>query len=699
MAESEEKSVSIPWLPLLTFMAVSSGVLIYFQQLTSSRPGGGDPTLGDTFNDETIDARLWQDPLAVAIADGELSDGKSGKKRDSEPHSVARFQRVFIEKCFAGASSDWQKSSDSGVQDSLNQKVKRVLVLGVMIPGGPYVEDVERRLRSRRAVIEGMGSGWEKQGYDPEKDHEIGYFCIPWLSIQPTIGGAVERLQANRERDEGGSARETSEPYGLRISGVSTNYLVRTHNASEDEPHTLLIPYEWFEPRTYGAQKVSYDHVLVLWLPDEAFGDAPVARLADFISWFRVRGLDPIEGQRSVFPTVKILGPDNSGTLHQMLLEAELRKWDHTTRQCLGAVHMYSSQASAADSQLFADLPAERDIRVRPDSKSLLEESINLPGLPADFQFERTNLTDDHIVACLVRELRNHGLTEGDHVALISEEDTYYARALSSTFIEENEKVEKHFTINSYSYLRGIDGKLPFDDAGKNNENDEQENSSTSQTAKSARSSKRPEEQTEGVNQADDIRRLADRLRMEDEEWKAEGKPALKAIGLLGSDVYDKLELLKALRPIFPDVVFFTNHLDARFAHPDEWRETHNLLIVSDYGLSINDPGKKRRSLREQSVGPFRDSGQTTLYEATLKAIGGIAGENHDGPTYPLIYEVGRNGFTRLGLPNDALRNSLIPLLRVAGATIVLSLLCAWIWSISRVATASSRDTKAIEIE
>jgi hypothetical protein len=186
---------------------------------------------------------------------------------------------------------------------------------------------------------------------------------------------------------------------------------------------------------------------------------------------------------------------------------------------------------------------------------------------------------------------------------------------------------------------------------------------------------------------------------MEDEEWKAEGKPALKAIGLLGSDVYDKLELLKALRPIFPDVVFFTNHLEARFAHPDEWRETHNLLIVSDYGLSINDPGKKRGRLREQSVGPFRDSGQTTLYEATLEAICGITGENHARPTYPLIYEVGRNGFTRLGLPNGALRNSLIPLLRVAGAIIVLSLLCAWIWSISRVAIASSRDTKAIGIE
>jgi hypothetical protein len=697
MAENEQRSVSIPWLPLLTFMAVSSGVLIYFQQLTSSRPGGGDPALVDTFDDKTIDARLWQDPLAVAIADGELTDGKTGKKRDSEPHSIAGFQHVFIDKCFDDQNSDWHKSSASSEDDSPNEKVTRVLVLGVFTPGGPYVEDIERRLRSRRAVVEALGSNWEKQGYDPQKGHEIGYFCVPWLPAQPTIARAVERLQANRDRDEGRGTRESSEPCGLRIKGVSIDYVMRSQSSLEPETHKLLVPYEWFEPDTYGAQKTFFDHVLVLWLTDEAFWDAPAARLADFISWFRVRALDPIQGQHSVFPTFKILGPDNSGALHEMLLEAEQRKWDSVTRQCLGAVHMYSSQASAADSQLFADLPVGRDVRVRPDSKSLLEERINLQE-STNFQFERTNLTDDHIVESLVSELRIQGLSEGDHVALISEEDTYYARALSSTFMQGNEKAEKPFTISSYSYLRGIDGKLPVDGVEKGNAGYEQENSSTSQVGKNTPSSKRPEEQTEGVNQADDIRRLADRLRMEDEEWKAAGKPGLKAIGLLGSDVYDKLELLKALRPIFPDIVFFTNHLEARFAHPDEWRETHNLLIVSDYGLSMSDPERKRGTLREQSVGPFRDSGQTALYEATLEAIGGITAENHARPTHPVIYEVGRNGFTRLGLPNEALRDSLIPLLRFTGVTVVLCLLFGRIWSISRV-TVDSANIKATGIE
>ena len=72
MAEKEEKSASFPWLPLITLIGVGSGVLLFFPQLTSSRPGGGDPQLtGNTFDYQAIEARLWQDPLGVAIADQE----------------------------------------------------------------------------------------------------------------------------------------------------------------------------------------------------------------------------------------------------------------------------------------------------------------------------------------------------------------------------------------------------------------------------------------------------------------------------------------------------------------------------------------------------------------------------------------------------------------------------------------------------
>lgn len=80
--------------------------------------------------------------------------------------------------------------------------------------------------------------------------------------------------------------------------------------------------------------------------------------------------------------------------------------------------------------------------------------------------------------------------------------------------------------------------------------------------------------------------------------------------------------------------MFFTNYLDARFAHPDEWKETHNLVIVSTRGLSLEG-----RNKGFQTVAPFRDGGQTALFEATLEAMGRI---NHPDSDSPLVFEIGQ---------------------------------------------------------
>lgn len=682
MADNEEKS-SIPWLPLITFIAVSSGVLLYFQQLTSSRPGGGDPTLADkTFDSQTIDARLWQDPVAVTIGDSEVTNAKGTKRRDEGRHRVDEFRSVFLRQWF-GDTDKLNQALVAADPDSVGYHLERLLVLGVMIPGGPYVEDVERRLRSRRAVIEALGSGWRKQTYNPEKDHEIGYFCIPWLRAEPTSESAVKVLQENRRMWQAWSSETLVQYCGIAYSG-SVNCVMRVPCSSGEDADALVVPYEWFEPQTSDGQRNSFNHILVLWLIDDAFTDAPLARLADFVSWFELKSSCGRSRRELMVPTFRVLGPDNSGTLRRMVLEAKKQDWDTDTRECLGAVHMYSNQASAAESQLLADAFSTEDLGGQADCKSLLEVSVNLQQPISDFRFDRTNLPDDHVVAALQQELRLHGVAEKDHVAIISEEDTFHARALASSFVQENASAASPFVVSRYTYLRGIDGKLPSDKTDKDGASYERENNNGNQNGKNNPATRRPTEQTEGVNQADDIRRLADRLRIEDEKCQAAGRARLKAIGLLGSDVYDKLELLKALRPIFPDAIFFTNHLEARFAHPDEWKETHNLLIASDYDLFLEAPANRQNGSDAQIVGPFRDSGQTALYEATLEAIGATTSD-FARPRSPLIYEVGRNGFARLGVPNQTIREYLIPLALIFGAAVVASLLFGWIWSVSRV--------------
>ena len=641
MADKDEKSASISWLPLIGLIGVSSGFFLVFTQLTSSRPGGGEFRLtGWTFDTQTVDARLWQDPLGVAVADLKQAP------LPGEQHSVTQFKELLLEKCFPGHSYGPLASQlmvTSGIQCPLaeslfeadgrfaidfsncyfprrsfafsrsggvapwkgfEEQLEQLQVLAVMIPGGPYVEDVERRIRSRRAVTEGLGVA----GYAPEREHEIGYFLVPWHPLKQTIASAVDTINKDLSRDEGPQ-------------------IVMTARTPPDEGKLkdtldLPIPYEWYEPAGFGADKQPA-HLLVLWLTDNAFRDAPIARLARLIAWF---GLPSHKDPQLSFPVVEVLGPDNSGTLRKMVLEANDQPWNDETRQCLATTSIYSSQAAAAESHLT------KGEKVTPQNcATLIQQKVR--GLEPDskFFFERTiPFADDRIVETLQQELKRRGVGKGDDVAIISEQDTYYARALCSTFMNENDRLPR-FRVHSYTYLRGIDGKLPSDTDSQKETKDASERGD-----KNTQSSGRPTEQTEGLNQADDVRRLAQKLQELDRFLRDSGGGGLKAVGVLGSDVYDKLELLKALRPVLRQSVFFTNNLDARLSHPDEWAGTHNLIVVSALGLALPC----------QEVPPFRDSGQTALFAATLRAMGAKYTPVDKGPH---IFEIGRNGPKELG--------------------------------------------------
>jgi hypothetical protein len=632
VAETEEKSNSIPWLLLITLIGVSSGVFFFFPQLISSRPGGGESQLaGNTFDYQTIAARLWQDPLGVAIADREKNTDQESKEKFQKycaVHCVAEFQKLVIEKCYAKLPN-YRLDDDSGFSE---EQAKQIRILAVMIPGGPYVEDVERRLRSRRAVIEGLAS----EGYVPEKDDEIGYFEVPWQPLEPNVTASVRMLEKKRLEDE--KCSSPTEP-GIQPS---------RSNRDGSNAAGLTVPYEWFAPE--GDEK-PVEHVLVLWLMDNSFSDAPLARLADFISWFRLKTVDRFDADDFLPPVFEVLGPDNSGTLHTMVMEAAEDPWSAEMRQCLATTHIYSCQASAAEFQLLSGIRGPDGTPIHfargCTCKDLIERSVNGQQSDNGFYFDRAILPDDVIVKTMWQELENRGVKNNDRVAIISEEDTFYARALSSTFINSSPKGSRRENLSLYTYLRGIDGKLPSDGKyGRENKG------AAESTDKDTRSVSRPTDQPEGLNQADGIRRLAKQL--QELNAKAErdsgGKASLKAVGLLGSDVYDKLELLKALHSVLPEAVFFTNNLDARLFYPDEWNETHNLVVVSPFRLS--PPSNLPHSSIQFS--DFRDSAQTALFEATREAMGQ---RNAVGvpsiPQSPVIFEIGRNGPKELTIPAD----------------------------------------------
>ena len=73
-----------------------------------------------------------------------------------------------------------------------------------------------------------------------------------------------------------------------------------------------------------------------------------------------------------------------------------------------------------------------------------------------------------------------------------------------------------------------------------------------------------------------------------DECFKLNGEDGFGAIGVLGTDYYDRLLILPALQQAMPDKVYFTLELDTRFLHPDEQKWARNLIVASTLGLTIH---------------------------------------------------------------------------------------------------------------
>jgi len=263
---------------------------------------------------------------------------------------------------------------------------------------------------------------------------------------------------------------------------------------------------------------------------------------------------------------------------------------------------------------------------------------------PVGFSFVRTITTDDVVVEKLIDELELRGVDvvhpgKLNEIVILTEWDSAYARSLAITFaakasrqsyasVLENSGQNWPTWVDWYRYLRGIDGRLP----GEERVNKEPEVTQKSQVAPVE---PKPEEATEGVNQSDFLRRLARILKAKDVVLQRRGG-GIRAIGLLGSDIYDKLMILRALRSEFPDAIFFTNNFDAHFERRADWHDVHNLVIVSPFGGAL--------SWELPHAAPFRDNIQTSMYTGTLVVTGFMPAQTALQLAEPKIFEVSRRG-------------------------------------------------------
>jgi len=576
--------------------------------LNTARPQSSTSPVISSNDLNSVSTRLWQDPF-----------------------------RVIYKQNNKNKQQNIEKLVDGKLRNDIREYIKKtdneLLVLGVMVSTESIADAEERRRRNRYALIAALSEA----NYVPEDAAHIRVGMMP-------------------EWGEGKAP--------------------------------LTLPYEWLKYEspnatinTSGTKK----KVLLLWLDASHYEATPYSHLKELVNTLAGNS----NGLRTKL-RFAILGPAGSGGLNTLIEKSYAKRQTDITPEnkkpvekksseqknksfpesspiikalCntgIAGIHFLSSRATIASNRLYAE------------KEHTLEERFSLQNYregKSCLTFHRTIHSDDKLMASIMQELKFRGIKKAhSHVVLLSELDTTFGRSLPQSFKEKfcankNKKIcDDH--IHSFHYLRGIDGIAPggTTDIGLS--------SIKSSTSTQKNNKEQPNEvlirRPIGAGQYDYLRRIADEIVKIDSFSRKHNGKGIRAIGILGSDVYDKLLILHALRSRLMGVTFFTTDLDAQLLHPAEFKWTRNLLIVSSFNLNLN--------LHHQgSTPPFRDSYQTSVFYSASVALQ-LANDTFNNKenkhaslhtdayynysanlpteTKPLLFEVGRNGAIALKTPD-----------------------------------------------
>ncbi|HXJ02480.1 MAG TPA: hypothetical protein VNH44_14750 [Micropepsaceae bacterium] len=253
-----------------------------------------------------------------------------------------------------------------------------------------------------------------------------------------------------------------------------------------------------------------------------------------------------------------------------------------------------------------------------------------------------TIASDLTVVMLLSDELKKRGIDpHADahaHMVLLSEWDSDYGRdlpqSIENAFQRSGDCTDQlrgaapppDARLHCFSYMRGVDGALAEAPASasetKNTGNNKGSHESDQANTPLQPLAEQPQpridlskniEHPNGNGQYDYLRRMVARIQELERRLHEKGD-RLVAVGVVGSDVYDKLAALQLLRPAFPEAVFFTTDLDARLYHPTELGWTRNLIVASAYGLELRDE-------LQGGIPPFRAAYQTSAFLAARLAL------------------------------------------------------------------------------
>ncbi len=581
MAEGNSEGGSPFPLNLNTILAVvtlAGGLWLVSHQLASDRPVASPGSAQSFPGEQTLAARLWEDPFKSPA-----SDHSSGETATNWETLIAQIQER-------------------------SEGTNHVQLFPVMLSGGQYSEDQESRIRSRYAIV----SALIQSGFAPDDAEHIGALQIPWPT-QHEI-----RSLKNQEN----------------CDAQLTNFWKDSQELNFPASSTMPLRYEWYHPRTFfprNAGEKSAPAVLVLWLDDSFFEDDPLLRLPLL--------LEPMIATKTN-TQVSFIGPRRSSTLRAMLPGplSGIPPLSSVTNQdlwvpasnVLSRIDVYCATPSVMDEVLVAEA----------NSNGIPREAVGREMVTNGFKsFRNFTATDTQLAREVFDELASNNIELSDpknHLVLISESDTFYGRMLSLTyaavlkarqttnqitcsdFVNKwmSEASEWPTNFHAFAYLRGLDGQTIGPNQGSGDNNGAKDAGQSHPASLDDLRNWTPDaNKAEGQAQFDYLSRLGGQLAGLQNYLKRSKSGDIKAVGIVGSDVYDTLLILQALRHQLPDAIFFTTDLDARFLNPREDPWTRDLLVVSDYGLTLHPK-------LQGSVAAFRESAQSAQFAAALAALG-----------------------------------------------------------------------------
>jgi hypothetical protein len=460
-------------------------------------------------------------------------------------------------------SSERHKSTYLQSALAEQKSLTNVLALGVFVSGAPYAEDIEARRRARYAVLAGL----HRAGFVPQNAEHVGYFLLPGNSSESATVVVFESLIAE-----------------------------------------------------YPDENSQHDLVLLMWLDQDAFRDQPLAQFASVVQL-------SVPEKAHVFAS--IVGPSDSDGLRDMAREL---KSCAGAPDCLSGVDernpiaVYSSTATAAGDWVLDNAPVRCLDPPKPMGTSDVLADTFSKNSNKRVRLYRTIANDCEVTNKLYDELVRRGLTYGGEITIVAERDSLYARLMGKYFGGCYTAATAGVSAMSpdsanhprcYTYLKGLDGLTPpipnhATSGGSSSAND----SGSSKTNNSLPAT--PETPT-GPRQLDYLRRLAATVTAATRKSACGPDPKKtgdcnRAIGVLGSDIYDKLLVLQALRGSFPRAIFFTTDLDSLLLDREHLKWTRHLLVGSGFGLAL-------RPELQADIPPFRNSYQTATYLATMLAV------------------------------------------------------------------------------